>query len=314
MSYTETLKGEIIVGASAAFIIIASLAGIFYNKLEDVNSEKDIVTLRADSLMVVKNELQNELAALTNLLTNEKVAVQDLEANLNSKYATIKSREVTLKQVRDKLTLLENTENSKNSDIENLKTQINELQILKTTLKKSFVELRASDLALINENIEIRVKMLLLESQLRNARNEITEIKYLASADNFRVEVLKPNTKITTKAKKAQTLRFSMRIPLFLKTEAIDSKPVYLSILDEKNNSIAGWNELVIVKDEQSKDVKMEVHNSKIVDFSKNPQNVSIDFTVEDKLAPGLYSAKLYTTDSYLGTVEFRVRDSFLFF
>lgn len=311
MSSNETLKGKMIVGASAAFIIIASLVGIFYNKIEDAKSEKDIITLRADSLMVVKNELQNELAALTNRLTNEKVSVQDLEANLDSKKAIIKTREVALKQVRDKLAMLEESENS---EINNLKTQISELQSLKTTLEKSFVELKESDLALINEKKDLQVKMLLLESQLRDAKSDIREIKYLASAENFRVEVLKPNTKITTKAKKARTLRVSMRIPAFLKTESIDSKPVYLSILDEKNNPIVGWKELVILKDEKSKEVKLEVHNSKIVDFNKNPQNVFFDFTVENKLTPGLYSAKLYTTDSYLGTVEFRVRDSFWFF
>lgn len=314
MSYNETLKGKMIVGASAAFIIIASLVGVFYNKLEDVESDKDRITLKADSLMAVKNELQNELTELTNRLTDEKVVVQSLEANLDSKNAIIKSREVALKQALDKLAMLENLENSKSSDIKNLKTQINELQILKTTLEKSFVELKESDLALINQNKDLQVKMLLLESQLRDAKSDIKKIKYLATADNFRVEVLKPNTKITSKAKKARTLRISMKIPEFLKTEASYSQPIYLSILDEKNNSIAGWNELVNVKDEDNKSLKIEVHKSKLVDFNKNPQKISFDFTIENKLAPGIYTAKIYTTDSYLGTVEFRVRDSFWFF
>ncbi|WP_435357722.1 coiled-coil domain-containing protein [Emticicia sp. SJ17W-69] len=317
MNYTETIKRKVIIRASAILIIIASLVGVFYNKLEKVYFEKDLITLKADSLLAVKNELQNELAALTNRINVEKLTIQELEANLDSKIITIKSREVALQEALDKLAMLENVENIKNiknKDIEHLKTQINELQSMKTTLEKSFVELKGSNLTLINNTKDLQVKILMLESQLREAKNEITKIKYLASGDNFRIDVLKSNTAITTKAKKARTLRISMNIPSFLKTETIVSKPVYLSIFDEKESTIAGWNELVIVKDEHNKGIKMEVHNSKIVDFNKNPQNVSFDFIVQDKLVPGLYSAKLYTTDSYLGTVEFRVRDSFWFF
>lgn len=307
MSYTKTLKGKIIIGAVTVSIIMASLVGILYNKIEDAKSENDIIILKADSLMAVKNELQNELATLTRRLTNKKVVV----ANLDSKNAVIESREVALKQVRDELVLLEESENS---EINALKTKISELEILKTTLEKSMVALKESDLVLINKNKDLQVKMLLLESQLRDAKSEIKAIKYLASADNFRVEVLKPNTQLTVKAKKARTLRVSMIIPSFLKAQIIDSKPIYLSILDEKNKPISGWNELVIVKDEKLKDVKMEVHSSKRIDFNKNPQSIFFDFTIENRLLPGLYSAKLYTTDSYLGTVEFRVRGSFWFF
>ena len=56
------------------------------------------------------------------------------------------------------------------------------------------------------------------------------------------------------------------------------------------------------------------VHAVQTLDFSKNPQKAVFEFTPNEKITNGIYRASIYTENTYLGSVEFQLRDSFLFF
>lgn len=314
MEYTQTFTKNLIIGLSGVLLTVATFFGFYYNKMEKVQTDKNSITLTADSLMAVKNTMHEELLSLTDKLSTEKTQTDELEATLATKEKEINSKSYILRDVKSKLVAMENVNNIKVNAIATLENQINELKGIRTTLEKTFIEAKEHLLALETENKTLKDNNLALENRLKMAEEDMTKVKYLATADNFKVEVLKPNSKVTAKAKKARVINISMKMPSFLKSKEADSKPIYMTLTDEKNNPIIGWDKEVKVKDEFNKDLSIAVHKSQMIDFSKNPQKVSFNYTVENKLKPGIYTAKVYTTDSYLGTVEFKVTDSFWFF
>ena len=312
MENTYTSNSKLIAGLLTAGLVISTIFGVYYyNSSETLEKDKNQISLTADSLTVVKNNLQNEVASLTERLADEKIELEEMSTTLENKDKLIAAKQSLINQSRYKLTTLE-----KNDDIEiaGLETQVKELQNLKMVLERTIADYSQKSIVQNNDNIALNEKILLLQKEVLDSKSNVKEIKYFATADNFSVEVLKPNTKLTSKAKKAKTLRISMRMPEFLKTETTENKPVYLIITDSKNNTIAETIKDVIVKDEDNREQTIAIHETKMVDFNKNPQKLSFDYVVKEKIKPGVYSAKIYTTDSYLGTVEFKVKDSFWFF
>lgn len=114
--------------------------------------------------------------------------------------------------------------------------------------------------------------------------------------------------------KKARKIKVSFFIAEIYKTIYADVKAVHLSIRDENNDAIAGWIKTTIVKGKDNKDLLTEIHKSKLVDFYKNPQEIDFEFIVQEELPAGVYTAKIYTIDEYLGSIDFRVRKRFWFF
>lgn len=131
----------------------------------------------------------------------------------------------------------------------------------------------------------------------------------MTNAENF-------NAKITclSNFKKAQTIKVSLVIPEVFKSKIPDVESVYLSIRDEENNPIAGWTKSVVLKGEDNKDFVTEIHQTKLVNFFKNPQIVEFIFTTDGKLLPGIYVAKVYLIEKYLGNVKFKIGKRFWFF
>lgn len=312
MENTFTSNSKLIAGLLTAGLAISTIFGVYYyNSSETLEKDKNQISLTADSLQVVKKNLQTEVASLTERLADEKNELDEMSTTLENKDKLIAVKQSLINQSRNKLINLE-----KNDDLEitGLETQVKELQNLKMVLQKTMADYSLKSVEQNKDNIALNEKILLLQKQVLDLKSNVKEIKYLATADNFSVEILKPNTKLTSKAKKAKTLRISMRMPEFLKTKTSESKPVYLTITDIKNNMIAGTTIDVKVKDENNIEQTIAIHQTKMIDFNKNPQRLSIDYVVKENLKPGVYSAKVYTTDSYLGTVEFKVKDSFWFF
>lgn len=132
----------------------------------------------------------------------------------------------------------------------------------------------------------------------------------IITKNNFCVKI----TQLKGMLKKTQKIKISFFIPEIFRTNDAEIKSVHLSIRDEDNNPIAGWIKNTIVRGRDNKDLLIEVHKTKLVDFYKNPQEITFEFVAEGKLLPGTYTAQVYTVDEFLGSVEFKVRGWFWFF
>ena len=132
----------------------------------------------------------------------------------------------------------------------------------------------------------------------------------MITTNNFCVKI----TQLKGMLRNAQKIKISFFIPEIFKTNNAEIKSVHLSIRAEDDNPIAGWIKNTIVKERDKKDLLTEVHKTKLVDFYKNPQEVIFEFLAEGRLLPGTYTAKVYTVDEFLGSVEFKVRKWLWFF
>lgn len=312
MSYGYRENQKLLTIATALGIVLVSIFTWFYmDKSKDWNISKNQMTLTIDSLSVVRNELKNDVFTLTKELTLEKTTVDGLEANLNDKNSLINRKDLIIKNTHKKLQILEE---SQKTNVAWLNNQILELQGMKKLLSNQIDQLGNENTRLINTNKVLIDKNNELEKVILTMKSNVSDIKYLATADNFRVDVIKANNKVTAKAQKANILKVSLRIPEFMKSVVATNNTIFLNITNEKNEPIAGWTKQVSVKDELGQEMKVAVYDTKTIDFQKNPQKISFEYTLKEKLNSGTYYAKVYTSDNYLGTVEFSVRDSFWFF
>lgn len=312
MSYGYRENRKLLTIATALGIVLVSTFTWFYlDKSKDWNLSKNHLTLTIDSLSVVRNELKNDVFTLSKQLTVEKTTVDGLEAKLDNKNSLINRKDLIIKNAHKKMQILEE---SQKNNVDLLNNQILELQGMKRQLSNQISQLGDENTRLVGTNKVLMDKNNELEKVILTLKSNVVDIKYLATADNFRVDVIKANDKVTAKAKKANVLKVSLRIPEFLKSIVAKNNTLFLNITNEKNEPIAGSTKQVSVKDEYGQEMKVAVYDTKTIDFQKNPQKISFEYTLKEKLKSGTYYAKVYTSDNYLGTVEFNVRDSFWFF
>lgn len=321
MENIENPRRKILLGILTSCLALTSVLGFYsYNHSNEVTKEKEVVTFKKDSLMALKEKLEFEIDDLSKELEMEKNENKNLSLTVEKINTLLADKEKKMSRLNNEIAYAKKNNVSYQEQIALLNTQILELKTLKETLEKDLLSLQDANTALTNENTALKAKNeeltmqnTALTTDVQNLNKNIEDIKYEAPADNFRVEVLKPNAKLTAKAKKVRTLKISFLVPQNLRKQSTGKETLYMTILDEKKNPIKG-----VVKEinltNSDKIVPIAVHSMKEVDFSGTSQAVEFMFDVKEKLTPGTYTVSLYTDNDYLGTTEFAVAKSFWFF
>lgn len=159
---------------------------------------------------------------------------------------------------------------------------------------------------LISQNKELQKKVSTLNTTLATKvpRSVIT-------GDAFLVEATKANRKATAKAKKIRSLTISFGLPADIDLEK--TKEIYLSLTNEQHRAMIPSLRTATITLPDVNEI-IPVHAAQTVDFNRKPQRISFGIDPGTNLRPGIYRASVYTKAAYLGSVEFRLRDSFLFF
>ncbi|WP_337044443.1 hypothetical protein [Emticicia sp. 17c] len=317
---TESRK-RAFTGALVGALALATAFGVYQAyRSSEISDERDKFTIQVDSLSTVKKNLEEEISGLTKDLNDERDENAELTTKTEYINGLLAQKEQVLTKMNRETASLRNQNKSKSEQLAMLNNQIIELNDVKALMERNLADLQANNATLIAENTEwkakydeLRNQSEILNTHIASLNKKVDDIIYSAPADNFRVEVLKPNSKVTAKAKKAHTLKVSFVVPEMVKTSTESMQTLYLTILDDKNMPVKGAEKEVSVM-QGEKLMPIAVHATQTVDFSKNPQNTTFMFDVKEKLAPGTYKATVYTNNDYLGTVEFKVRNSFLFF
>jgi myosin heavy subunit len=285
----------------------ALAGGIFYwDKSGNLASEKDKMELKADSMLSVKLNLEREIL---NLSTQINDAVKDNKA-LGGQVHTANAK---LKKTNALLHTFQKSNQSQLQDIAHLNQQLAQLENVRNSLKDEFEALQNEKSTLANENKELKVNNADLSQQVNQLTVQMKELvpRTLITADNFSVDVLKSNEKLTAKAKKANALVVSMTLPAALKKAG--EQDVFLSITDLQNIPMSGAIGTQAINAADGS-VQVPVYAVKKVDFGHNPQKVTFHFEPTQKVEAGTYKVRIYTPNAYLGSTEFSLRESFLFF
>lgn len=302
-------------------LAVATAFGIYQAyRSSEISDERDRFTIQSDSLMTVKKNLEEEINGLTKDLSDERDENAELVNKTEYINGLLAEKEKVLTKLNREAKSLKSQNKSKDEQMAILNNQIIALNDVKALMERNLTDLQSNNANLISENTEwkakydeLRTQSDELNKQIASLNKKVDDIIYDSPADNFKVEVLKPNSKVTAKAKKANTLKVSFVVPEMVKTSTENLQTLYLSILDNKNVPIKGAEkEVSIMRGEKL--MPVAVHATQTVDYSKNPQSTTFMFDVKQKLEPGTYKATVYSNSDYLGTVEFKVRNSFLFF
>ncbi|AXE17680.1 hypothetical protein DR864_07990 [Runella rosea] len=288
-------------------LITSAIGGIYYwNKSGDVAKERDRNALKADSLLSVKLSLERDI----NLLSLDLNSSRREKTDVNKKLA---SSQIFLTQKNRIVAKLTQETNAQKDDLAALREQVAELDALKSELKAEIENYQSQKDKWLVDNNQLKTTNETLQIQINDLNGKLNGMvpKSVVTATNFRVDVLKNNHKVTAKAKKANSIVVSFTLPALLTTEG--NQQVFLSLTDVENRPMSGAIQQLSVNANETT-LFVPVHATQSLDFGKNPQKAVFEFTPNEKITNGIYRASIYTENTYLGSVEFQLRDSFLFF
>lgn len=287
-------------GVTALLFLLLLSTGYYWNRSTNLKDDNSQLKIKQDSLMVVKNRLDKDLAELTTQLESSNTQKSLLENNIEQLGASLTEKDKIINKYKKEV-----------QNVTSLKKQIGELQSQRNQLQSQLDRINDTNQKLLNENNFLKQQMARILEENETLKNqpptpESTTIKPLLSAGSFRVEVLRKNNKLTVKSRRSRQIEISFDIP-----EDIDingTQTVYICIKNQ--NYIA-------IKDNDNKEIEVKLKSGKVVrataqmtqkiDFNSLPKRVTIKYDVEDKLKSGYYFVDVYTEEAYVGTVQFRL-------
>ncbi|GAB4035168.1 hypothetical protein [Spirosoma gilvum] len=290
-----------------AMLIIVGLGGGFYWRNHRIwTAQYDQAELLADSLLSVKFQLEDDVHHLKSQLETAADDKVYFDKRLNQFY-------VMLNQQNLKANKLQQARDRQANEIRLLNQQGDSLATLRDSLANQLDASRDKINWLTDANKLLIGQNHALEQKLRNLNTELSASvsRTTLTGNAFLVEPLKANKKVTAKARKAHTLLVSCTVPAELQLEG--RQEVFLSLTDEKQGTVLSPIRTTTVNLPNLNEV-IPVHAAQMVSFTKSPQRIVFQLNYSSPLRPGLYRASLYTQDVFLGTVEFRLRNSFWFF
>lgn len=289
-------------------LVVLLLAGSLYywKKSWNLAKENDFNELRADSLLSVKLRLEGDIHSLENQLGIDKNVSQSLDNRISALHGQLNRQNTMIGTLRQGNYSRDRTIRSLHQDLGSLSTKRDSITNQLEALHDKIRWLTQSNELLIRQNKELQQKVSDLAATLATKAPHST-----ITGDAFQVEATKPNQKPTAKAKKVHLLTVSLNVPAELQLEGVQD--VYLSLTDSQQHAMMSPIRSTTISLPNANEV-VPVHAVQGVDFNRNPQRVSFNITPEHPIRPGHYRASVFTKDAYLGSVEFRFRDSFLFF
>lgn len=286
----------------AALLVLGG--GIYYfDQNRKRTTERDRATLRADSLMAAKLTLERDTSQLGAQLRAVRTDLGDLNARIEAV-----NRELSRKSAQ--LARVGRQNNARAEEAAQLSVDLDRLTAQRDSMLTQLTSLTTERQGLTTQNTQLtrRTDTLSREVVMLNERIRGMAPLSAVTADAFRVEVMKPNDKVTAKAKKADALTVSFTLPMAL--SGLGERVVNVVLVPAQAQPSA----LTAVKDLTAGTLPIVVQTTKTVNFGQTPQAVTVQLEPTQRLEPGAYRIIAYAGDTYLGSTEFRLRDSFWFF
>ncbi|MGR3810609.1 hypothetical protein [Jiulongibacter sp. NS-SX5] len=289
----------------------AAMVGVYqYQNAQEAEKNLAMTEEKAMTLTNKKTELENEVSTLSAELEARIKASEEAAAELaameEKKAANNKAYAFKMKKERARI---EAEQKKRQMEIDSLNSQLVELNAIKDQM--------AEDLKVVpvleKENADLKAEVMAweqkyaaLEADFKDLNTRYQKLIYDAPADNFRIEVADKRGKLTSKAKRAETVTVSFLMPEFLMKEMKGKETLYLSLFNEKIEPLPGYTSEVNVN-RANGTIPVAVHATETYDPSKGPELVTFKVKLED-LESGFYKGKVYSANNYFGTIDFRLR------
>lgn len=300
--------------AALLFLLLLGVGFWAFNlnsEKQNLISKNANLTSEVESMEALKAKLETEvdsLEAAYNTLYDEN---ETLQGALADEKARVKRRERKIRSLNDEL---EGTKLQSNSQMSDLRTQIESLLASKSALENEINSLRTENESLKTQNADLQQNLgkarednLALANLNRSMEGELDRLT-LANfkATAFNVEFLKRNSKVTSKSRRARKIKVSFDLT-GVPQEYQGVRPLYLVITDEKSTPIKLENPISaqVVVNGQQQDILAA--QAKEVNVQKS-QRISFSHQLDDKLKSGYYRLSVYTNIGLLGATSFRLR------
>ena len=285
--------------------------GIYYwNANQTLTIQHDRAERRADSLLSVRLQLETDFGKLNGRL-NEQLALTSADnAQLNKRLEDANRR---LAQTSENGRELRRGAAGREQIMRQQNQSLTRLAVVRDSLTNQMNAMRGKLGWLTDSSRVYQQRNEQLGRELAQLNTTLATMvpRSALTGDGSRVEAVKPNDKVTAKAKKVDALVISLNVPAELRLEG--TREVYLSLTDERQQAMMIPLRTATVTLPDADDV-VPVHAVQTVRFTKSPQRIAFRVEPTADVKPGTYRAAVYTKDTYLGTVEFQLRDSFWFF
>lgn len=290
----------------AMLITLGVVGGLYLDKTRTLINRFDQEERRADSLLSVKLQLEGDVRSLTSQLETATSENESLGKRISALHGQLYQRDAVERQLRQQNRLRTGTIHGLHRNLDSMTTIRDSLENQLAAMNDKIGWLTDSNGLLLNETKVLQQKI--------NELNTTLQTKVTRSAitgDYFMVESTKGNHKETAKAKKVNTVTISLNVPPELQVDSIQE--VFVSLTDPQHNPVMPPLRTETIVLETVNEV-VPVHAIQRVIFTGKPTRISISLTPDKTLKPGIYRASVYTKNAYLGSVDFRLRDSFWFF
>jgi len=279
----------------------AAIGWIFWNKNQAYQESLRRQEAIADSLIQVKQQLEQELDNLSQDYTALRTENESLQGQIAQSALIVEQKEIVIKQIK----------NDYSRDIKNLEAKIDSLKKIKTEyetiiglLREENRQLREENQRLTEENTQLqgRVEDIAkqLEEQIRKTQSA------LFRATSFRVEVVRRADRLTARARQARELLISFDL---VDVPSVFQGPqkLYLVVTDDKGRPISSANPIQATVYAPTGPVEIQAQQAKQV-VLETTQRLSFSYQLEERLKAGSYVAAIYCDKGLLGASSFRLR------
>ncbi len=282
-------------------LISAAIGWVFWDKSQEYQKSLRQQEAIVDSLLQVKQQLEQELEALSRDYANLRTENESLQGQIAQSATIVEQKEITIKQIK--------TDASR--EVKALEKQIDELKKIKTEYETIISLLREENRQLREENQRLTEENTQLQSRVEDIAKQLEEQirktqSALFRATSFRVEVVRRADKLTAKARQARELLISFDL-VDVPASFQGPQRLYLVVTDDKGKPISTANPINATVYAPTGPVEIQAQQSKQV-VLETTQRLSFTYHLEDRLKAGSYIAAIYCDKGLLGASSFRLR------
>ncbi|HMQ50172.1 MAG TPA: hypothetical protein PKA00_22365 [Saprospiraceae bacterium] len=266
--------------------------------------ENEKITGDLQEMEDLRAQLASEVDSLQNAYSDLALENEALQGSLAEAQQTVAEKEAAVR----------NEKTRSNSEINNLRAEIQRLIELKTQLEGNISALQSENdsLKVVTGTLEVDLGAARAENEalsnlnrsIQDEVNRLTLSNFKASA--FQVDIEQNKEKVTAKARRARKIKVSFDLT-DVPAQYQGLKTLYLTIADEKGTPIKALNPIKAQTVVNNQTMDIIAVKATDVDITAN-QRLSFTYDLEEKLDAGYYRVAIFTDIGMLGASSVRLR------
>ena len=288
-------------------LLSAGLGWFFWQKSQTMKAESEKQALEIAALSQEKSKIEMQLDSLSGAYSNLRTENENLQGKVTSTASRVEEKEIIIKKIRAQSSKDLNALRTAVADLEKAKT---EMETIIKVLQDENAQLRAENERLSGENAQLKDEKDQLSGQVGDLAKKLEDqIRKTQSATfratSFRVEPVRRNDKLSTKARRIREIYVSFDL-----TDVPEpfqgAQKLYMVITDEQGRPIPTANPAKATIYAPSGPVEIIAQQVKQANLEQT-QRMSMNFKFDERLKSGNYVVAIYCDKGLLGASSFRL-------